>query len=114
MSSFFTLDSETSQVRVSSNFWIFWAIAIPLTLLVISIWALWIQRTEVMRTWQRLWRKARQRPRARKVEEIYEEIEDGTRDEARLYEQPSRAVSDQQLGHSVPQQQGRLLHRYTV
>lgn len=69
MSSFFTLDSQSFQLRVSSDFWIFWAIAIPLTALVILTWVLWIQRTEVSNLWNRLkesWQSARRERRQRR------------------------------------------------
>jgi hypothetical protein len=117
MSSFFTLDSQTFQLHVSSDFWIFWAIAIPLTGLVVFIWTLWIQRTEVKNIRQRLkaWWKARQAPRPRKAkdEEEVREVVVRIRDEAEFYQQPSRAMSDQRIGNDMPQE-GRLLHRFTV
>ncbi|MCJ1246450.1 hypothetical protein MMC30_003657 [Trapelia coarctata] len=72
MSSFFTLDTESSRLLVSSDFWIFWAIAIPLTALVIIIWTLWIQRTEVMNIWKRrkhAWQEQERRRREKANDE---------------------------------------------
>jgi hypothetical protein len=34
-SQFFNFDSETSRIRMSDNFWVFWAFAIPITALVV-------------------------------------------------------------------------------
>jgi hypothetical protein len=54
MSSFFSMAPDGSGLQVSSKFWIFWAFAIPITLLVMAIFTLWIQRREisaVMQPW---------------------------------------------------------------
>ena len=57
----FALDSQTSRLLVSADFWTFWAISIPLTVLVLLTWALWVQRTKVKNLWN--WRKQRREAR---------------------------------------------------
>jgi len=34
-------DTQTKAMTVSSNFWIFWAISVPLTISVILTWYVW-------------------------------------------------------------------------
>ena len=50
MSSFF--DNKASGIKVSSRFWIFWTISIPMTLGIMLVWFCWIQRKE-LRSWLR-------------------------------------------------------------
>jgi hypothetical protein len=41
---FFDWTSNTSsRIETKANFWIFWAITIPLTLLVLAIWGFWVK-----------------------------------------------------------------------
>ncbi|ERF71513.1 hypothetical protein EPUS_00502 [Endocarpon pusillum Z07020] len=42
--------SHQNELLVSSEFWIFWSVAIPLTAVVLVIYALWAQRAGV-RAW---------------------------------------------------------------
>ncbi len=35
------------NVAVTARFWTYWAVCIPLTLLVIVIWYVWLQRTKI-------------------------------------------------------------------
>lgn len=44
MSPFFTAEPG-GRMAVSAEFWIYWAVCIPLTLLVVLIWYLWFRRT---------------------------------------------------------------------
>jgi hypothetical protein len=37
-----------SSTYVSSQFWVFWMVAIPLTLAILSGWSLWIRRSKVL------------------------------------------------------------------
>jgi hypothetical protein len=39
----FSSSTSTGSVTVSSNFWMFWAVTIPLTLIVLAIWKLWMR-----------------------------------------------------------------------
>jgi len=50
MSSFFSTASTDNQLRVSPQFWIFWSFSIPLTVVVLVVYILWVQRAEV-RDW---------------------------------------------------------------
>jgi hypothetical protein len=50
MSSFFSTTPTNDHLLVSSQFWIFWAVSIPLTGVVIVTYTLWVQRAEV-RAW---------------------------------------------------------------
>src|SRR5205814_3426830 len=45
MSPFITITSD-NKIVVTSEFWIFWAVAGPVTFLVVLLWVLWIQRRE--------------------------------------------------------------------
>jgi hypothetical protein len=47
MSSFFGMAPDGSGLQVSPKFWIFWAFAIPITLIVLATFTLWIQRQEI-------------------------------------------------------------------
>lgn len=47
MAPFITISSD-NKVVMTSQFWIFWAVAGPVTLLVIVLWVSWIQRSEIM------------------------------------------------------------------
>jgi len=33
---------QSSPVQVSSAFWIYWAVTVPLTLVVVGVWRLWL------------------------------------------------------------------------
>jgi hypothetical protein len=39
----FSSTSGTGSVKVSSNFWMFWAVTIPLTFIVLVIWKIWMK-----------------------------------------------------------------------
>ena len=39
---------------VSSDFWVYWAVTLPLTFVVLAIWLLWINRTDVVSFLQKL------------------------------------------------------------
>ena len=41
------------QVKTSPQFWIFWCVAIPLTLGTLMIWILWINRKQVSQLWDK-------------------------------------------------------------
>jgi hypothetical protein len=43
MGPFFSTDPTTSKLSVNSDFWIYWVVVIPLTLLLIVIWIFWVQ-----------------------------------------------------------------------
>lgn len=47
MSSFFSQSPNDAHIVVSSKFWIFWAIAAPITLLVLICYFIWVQRREL-------------------------------------------------------------------
>ncbi len=48
VSSFFSPSPDGSgRVVVSSQFWIFWAVAAPITLVIVLIWFVWINRKQV-------------------------------------------------------------------
>ena len=42
MSEFFTV-AEDSRVRISRDFWLYWAVALPLTCVVLAIWLSWLR-----------------------------------------------------------------------
>jgi hypothetical protein len=53
--------STSSHIATTPSFWIFWAITIPLTLLVLTIWAAWmkivvprqqLQDEEILESWK--------------------------------------------------------------
>jgi flagellar biosynthesis/type III secretory pathway M-ring protein FliF/YscJ len=53
--------STSSHISTTPHFWIFWAITIPLTLIVLALWAFWIkivvprqqlQDEETLETWK--------------------------------------------------------------
>ncbi len=50
MSSFFGTTSSNDDLLVSSQFWIFWSVTIPLTVVVLITYTFWAQRAEV-RDW---------------------------------------------------------------
>ena len=33
---------QSEPVQVSSGFWIYWAVTVPLTLVVVGVWRLWL------------------------------------------------------------------------
>ena len=49
MSSFFSQSPDDAHIVVSSEIWIFWAFAVPITLLVLICYFLWVQRNELWR-----------------------------------------------------------------
>lgn len=49
MSSFFTTNSNNgSGIEVSSQFWIFWCVVGPMTVVIVGSWVLWMNRREVI------------------------------------------------------------------
>lgn len=52
MSSFFSQSPKTTHIVVSSEFWIFWAVAAPITLVVLISFFMWIQRRELYKWWR--------------------------------------------------------------
>jgi hypothetical protein len=59
MNSLFFLSPQTQQLQVSSDFWIFWAVAIPSAALELLVWLLRTQRKEVRKLWERVKRRTR-------------------------------------------------------
>lgn len=48
MSSFFSTNpNDGSRIEVSSQFWIFWAVVGPLTVVLLSVFVLWINRKQL-------------------------------------------------------------------
>lgn len=43
-SQFFNVADDNSAIEVSKDFWIFWVVSIPLTLIVLLGWTLWRKR----------------------------------------------------------------------
>lgn len=43
----FTRISDNDNVELTRQFWVFWAIAGPITAFVLALWACWIQRNEL-------------------------------------------------------------------
>jgi hypothetical protein len=39
---FFQFDAENRRLIVAKSFWMFWAITIPVTLIVVGIWNYWV------------------------------------------------------------------------
>lgn len=37
-------DFDSNGVNISSRFWLYWAISLPLTILTLGIWAIWVNR----------------------------------------------------------------------
>jgi flagellar biosynthesis/type III secretory pathway M-ring protein FliF/YscJ len=35
--------STPSHIATTSNFWVYWAVTVPLTILVLAIWTVWIK-----------------------------------------------------------------------
>jgi hypothetical protein len=60
MSSFFSTASTDNQLQISPQFWIFWSFSIPLTVVVLVVYILWVQRAEV-RDWYAEMRKRHSR-----------------------------------------------------
>lgn len=46
MGPFFTSSETSSEFTVSSQFWIYWVVVIPLTVAVLLIWRSWMRRAE--------------------------------------------------------------------
>lgn len=46
----FTKISDEDRLQLTAHFWVFWAVAGPVTLLVLAVWDLWTQRAEVNAT----------------------------------------------------------------
>jgi hypothetical protein len=61
MSPFFSETGDSSLV-VSSHFWIYWAVTVPLTIAVVLIWLVWLK-------WQRLKESKREGDLEKDVEE---------------------------------------------
>ncbi|KAK0671005.1 hypothetical protein QBC41DRAFT_63488 [Cercophora samala] len=47
MAPFTRISDEDDKLQLSAHFWVFWAVAGPVTLAVLAIWGIWIQRNEV-------------------------------------------------------------------
>jgi hypothetical protein len=69
MSPFISITADDSHMSVSSQFSVFWAVAGPITVLVLLAWLLWLQRVEVMKKLQEFltYRKTRSVRHAGKV-----------------------------------------------
>jgi hypothetical protein len=52
MSAFFSQTPDNTHVIVSSEFWIFWALAGPITILVLISYFTWVQWAEIRRWWR--------------------------------------------------------------
>jgi hypothetical protein len=52
MSPFFFTTPE-SEFNTSSHFWIYWAITIPLTITVLTVWLLWLNRSVLFEGWRK-------------------------------------------------------------
>ncbi|KAL2846500.1 hypothetical protein BJX68DRAFT_268590 [Aspergillus pseudodeflectus] len=48
---FFDFDSPTPGLWAHSNFWLYWAVAVPLTMATMGIWAAWHRRTDIQQRW---------------------------------------------------------------
>jgi len=46
MAPFIAISEDGNHIRMSSQFWVFWAIATPITVVVLVTWLIWIQRVE--------------------------------------------------------------------
>lgn len=46
----FTKISDEDRLQLTAHFWVLWAVAGPVTLLVLAVWDLWTQRAEVNAT----------------------------------------------------------------
>ncbi|KAI5924314.1 hypothetical protein F4810DRAFT_664866 [Camillea tinctor] len=46
--------TDDDKIVISGQFWQFWAVAVPVTLFVLTLWALWTQRREIKKTRLRL------------------------------------------------------------
>ncbi|KAH0547935.1 hypothetical protein GP486_008324 [Trichoglossum hirsutum] len=46
VSTFFSTSPRSPHLTVSSSFWIYWVVTVPLTLVVLIIWRLWMKRAE--------------------------------------------------------------------
>ena len=53
MAPFVVTDQDGRDWRMSSRFWILWAVAAPVTLVVLVMWLIWIQRIEAINTIRR-------------------------------------------------------------
>jgi hypothetical protein len=49
MSPFISISVDDRHMSVSSQFWVFWAVAAPITVFVLLAWLLWLQRVEVLK-----------------------------------------------------------------
>jgi len=60
MSVFFG-STDDFRVKISPSFWVYWAVTIPLTILIITIWSIWIQSEKLAPLFFRLLTKLRSR-----------------------------------------------------
>lgn len=44
----FHLSPQERRIVVSESFWVYWAIAVPLTLFVMTIWLIWFRWSQKM------------------------------------------------------------------
>jgi hypothetical protein len=49
MSPFISISADDRHMSVSSQFWVFWAVAAPITVFVLLAWLVWLQRVEVLK-----------------------------------------------------------------
>src|SRR2546423_107982 len=54
MSPFISINANDTRMSVSSQFWVFWAVAGPITVFVLLAWFLWLQRVEVMKKFEEM------------------------------------------------------------
>ncbi|KAL2787492.1 hypothetical protein BJX66DRAFT_327793 [Aspergillus keveii] len=48
---FFDFDSPTPGLWAHSNFWLYWAVAVPLTMVTMGVWAAWHRRNDIQQSW---------------------------------------------------------------
>ncbi|KAL4997550.1 hypothetical protein BDV10DRAFT_186142 [Aspergillus recurvatus] len=48
---FFDFDSPSPGLWAHSNFWLYWAVAVPLTMATMGVWAAWHRRTDIRQLW---------------------------------------------------------------
>ncbi|KAL3484686.1 hypothetical protein BJX62DRAFT_243689 [Aspergillus germanicus] len=48
---FFDFDSPAPGLWAHSNFWLYWAVAVPLTMVTMGVWAAWHRRNDIQQGW---------------------------------------------------------------